>query len=528
MLIAILSVALALAVAVLISLDVVKSSDDPSLALPEWQGQQADYATVGAPRDAAAHAFGSEPAGTSVSAVPPDLNRAGRTDGAALPASHRRPEAWSAALPEGSGGGGLKNWPVRTRLFLLAVIAAVGAAVIALSAVRIVVSLRSTAMHSQVSSVRDGAIVAALVAGVVLVVVLLVALVLMIIVARSVLKPLRRLQAGAVEVAEVRLPETIHVISEGDGVAGPPAADPIRVDSADEMGDVARAFDRVYEEALRLAANEAAIRGKLNTIFVNLSRRSQSLVDRQIRLIDDLEQGEQQPERRANLYKLDHLVTRMRRYSQNLLILAGHETSVQPSPPMAMLNVIRVAVSEIEDYERVSLNVQPGIAVSGLAVNDVVHMLAELAENATALSAADTPVLISGRMLASGGFLIDITDRGFGMSAEEMAHANWRLDNPPTGDVTVFKSMGLSVVGRLASRHGIRIRLRQADSGGLTALVWLPNAVLLQQQEPAASPSFGGGRSRPEPPAPPAPSAQPVTARHGRLFQVESDRAPVE
>jgi signal transduction histidine kinase len=524
MLIAILSVALTLAVAVLITLDVVKSSKDPSLALPEWQAQPGDHAPVGAPRDAAAHAFGSEPAGTSVSAVPQDLSRAGRLDGATSPAaSHRRPEAWSAALPKGSGGG-LKNWPVRTRLCLLAAVAAVAAAVIALSAVRMVVSLRSTAMHSQVSSVRDGAIVAAIVAGVVLVVVLLVALALMIIVARSVLKPLHRLQAGAVEVAEVRLPETMHLISEGDGEAGAPAADPIKVDSADEMGDVARAFDRVYGEALRLAANEAAIRGKLNTIFVNLSRRSQSLVDRQIRLIDDLEQGEQQPERRANLYKLDHLVTRMRRYSQNLLILAGHETSVQPSPPMAMLNVIRVAVSEIEEYERVSLNVQPGIAVSGLAVNDVVHILAELAENATALSAADTPVLISGRMLASGGFLIDITDRGFGMSAEEMAHANWRLDNPPTSDVTVFKSMGLSVVGRLASRHGIRIRLRQADSGGLTALVWLPNAVLLQQQEPAASPSFGG-RSRPEPPAPPA---QPVSARHSRFFQVESDRAPVE
>ena len=522
MLIAILSVALTLAVAVLITLDVVKSSNDPLLALPEWQAQPTDYAPVGAPRDAAAHVFSPEPAGTSVSAVPQDLSRAGRLDGAASPASHRRPEAWSAALPKGSGGG-LKNWPVRTRLCLLAIIAAVAAAVIALSAVRMVVSLRSTAVHSQVSSVRDGAIVAAIVAGVVLVVVLLVALALMVVVARSVLKPLHLLQAGAVDVAEVRLPETMHLISEGDGEGGAPAADPIKVDSADELGDVARAFDRVYGEALRLAANEAAIRGKLNTIFVNLSRRSQSLVDRQIRLIDDLEQGEQQPERRANLYKLDHLVTRMRRYSQNLLILAGHETSVQPSPPMAMLNVIRVAVSEIEEYERVSLNVQPGIAVSGLAVNDVVHILAELAENATALSAADTPVLISGRMLASGGFLIDITDRGFGMRAEEMAHANWRLDNPPTGDVTVFKSMGLSVVGRLASRHGIRIRLRQAGSGGLTALVWLPNAVLLQQQEPAAPPSFS--RSRPEPPAPPA---QPVSARHGRFFQVESDRAPVE
>jgi K+-sensing histidine kinase KdpD len=277
----------------------------------------------------------------------------------------------------------------------------------------------------------------------------------------------------------------------------------------------------VYGEALRLATSEAAIRGKLNTIFVNLSRRSQALVERQIRLIDELEQGEQQPERRANLSKLDHLVTRMRRYSQNLLVLAGHEPSAYSNQPIALVNVIRAAVSEVEEYERVSLNVQPGIAVSAPAVNDVVHMLAELVENATSLSAADTPVLISGRLLANGGFLIDVTDRGFGMSAEEMAHANWRLDNPPATDVTVLKSMGLSVVGRLAARHGVRIRLRQADSGGLTALVWLPNAVLLQQEAPVAPgfSSFGGARPRPDMVEP---------ARHGRLVPLDSDRAPVD
>src|SRR5499427_4946794 len=125
-----------------------------------------------------------------------------------------------------------------------------------------------------------------------------------------------------------------------------------------------------------------------------------------------------------------------------------------------------------------SLTVQPGIAVRGQAVNDVVHLLAELAENATSFSAADTPVAVSGHLLNSGGVLLEITDQGVGMRAEEMAHANWRLDNPPVVDVAVSRRMGLFVVARLAARHGIRVRLRPASMGGLTALVWLPDEVI--------------------------------------------------
>jgi len=211
---------------------------------------------------------------------------------------------------------------------------------------------------------------------------------------------------------------------------------------------------------------------------VNLSRRSQSLVERQIRLIDDLEQGEQDSERLANLFQMDHLATRMRRNSENLLVLAGHEVSRRWSGPVGLVDVLRAAVSEIEQYERVSLTVQPGIAVRGQAVNDVVHLLAELAENATSFSAAQTPVAVSGHLLNSGGVLLDITDQGVGMGAEEMAHANWRLDNPPVVDVAVSRRMGLFVVARLAARHGIRVRLRPASMGGLTALVWLPDEVI--------------------------------------------------
>jgi hypothetical protein len=270
--------------------------------------------------------------------------------------------------------------------------------------------------------------------------------------------------------------------------------DPIDVDSSDEIGEVARAFDQVHREALRLAANEAALRGNVNAMFVNLSRRSQSLVERQIRLIDDLEQGEQDPERLSSLFQMDHLATRMRRNSENLLVLAGHDESRRWNQPLPLVDVLRASLSEIEHYERVTLNVQPGIVVRGQAVSDVVHLTAELVENATSFSAAETPVSIGGHLLGSGGVLLEITDEGVGMSAEEMAHANWRLDNPPVVDVAVSRRMGLFVVARLAAKHGIRVRLRPAASGGLIALIWLPDEAIMQES-PGTSPALHGFES---------------------------------
>ena len=144
---------------------------------------------------------------------------------------------------------------------------------------------------------------------------------------------------------------------------------------------------------------------------------------------------------------------------------------------MPLVDVLRAAISEIEQYERVVLNVQPGIQVVGQAVNDVVHLVAEIVENATTFSPEDTQVYVTGQPLTSGGVLLDITDNGVGISEQEMAHANWRLDNPPVVDVAVSRRMGLFVVGRLAARHGVRVRLRHAQSGGLTALIWLPESV---------------------------------------------------
>jgi signal transduction histidine kinase len=319
-----------------------------------------------------------------------------------------------------------------------------------------------------------------------LVTLLLLSLVLLIssLVARSLTRPLRKLRADALDVAGNRLPEMVLRLSQSEGTDESVDIEPIGVTSTDEIGEVARAFDQVHREAVRLAADEAMLRGNLNAMFINLSRRSQSLIERQLSLIDSLEQSEQDSGRLSSLFRLDHLATRMRRNSENLLVLAGHDVTRRWSQPVPLVDVLRAAISEIEQYERVVLNVQPGIVVVGQAVNDVVHLVAEIVENATTFSPEDTQVYVSGQPLSSGGVLLDITDNGVGVSDQEMSHANWRLDNPPVVDVAVSRRMGLFVVGRLAARHGVRVRLRHAQAGGLTALIWLPDTVAAPQVAP--------------------------------------------
>ena len=304
------------------------------------------------------------------------------------------------------------------------------------------------------------------------------------IVARSLIRPLRKLRADALDMAGNRLPQMVRRLSQSEGADEGVEIEPIGVTSTDEIGEVARAFDQVHREAVRLAADEAMLRGNLNAMFINLSRRSQSLIERQLSLIDSLEQSEQDPGRLSSLFRLDHLATRMRRNSENLLVLAGHEVSRRWSQPVPLVDVLRAAISEIEQYERVVLNVQPGIVVVGQAVNDVVHLVAEIVENATTFSPEDIQVYVSGQPLTSGGVLLDITDSGVGISDQEMSHANWRLDNPPVVDVAVSRRMGLFVVGRLAARHGVRVRLRHAQAGGLTALIWLPDTVAAPEVAP--------------------------------------------
>jgi hypothetical protein len=316
-------------------------------------------------------------------------------------------------------------------------------------------------------------------------------------VARSMVNPLRRLQKDALEIAAVKLPERVAAAASGSELAeSDPAAfnrvEPIGVQTTDEIGAVARAFDQVHAEAVRLAGTEAQLRSNLNAMFISLSRRSVPLIDRLSRMIDSFEQNEDDPDQLSHLFSMDHLVTRMRRNSENLLVLAGEEPVRKWSAPVPLTDVARAAAAEIEQYGRVALTVQPGIMVSGQSAADVVHLLAELLENATLFSPRNTQVQVAAADAPGGGVLIEIRDEGVGVSTGRLAEMNWRLDHPPGVDVSVSRHMGLFAVSRLAARRGIRVRLRAGTPQGLTALVWLPGTLTSREQPPTV-----GMHSRP-------------------------------
>ncbi|WP_344056269.1 sensor histidine kinase, partial [Sphaerisporangium rubeum] len=313
----------------------------------------------------------------------------------------------------------------------------------------------------------------AIIAGVLILALLLLVLTTTVLIARSMVRPLRRLRAEALEIAGYRLPSAVRRMRE-DGATQAPDVQPILVGTADEIGEVATAFDEVHRQALFLAAEESQLRGNVNAMFVNLSRRIQTLVERQISLIDGLERGEEDGRRLADLFKLDHLATRMRRNSENLLVLAGHEAARKRSQPAKLVDVVRASLSEVEDYQRVTVKVHRSAAIAGHAANDVVHLIAELVENALSFSPGTTRVVVSSSMIEGGGALLAISDSGIGMTQEEVADVNRRLADPPVVDVSVSRRMGLFVVGRLSLRHGIRVQMRRGDSAGLIAMVLFP------------------------------------------------------
>ncbi|MFE3196654.1 nitrate- and nitrite sensing domain-containing protein [Embleya sp. NPDC055664] len=339
---------------------------------------------------------------------------------------------------------------------------------------------------------RDQARTDALVNTILVVGALLITILLGVIVARSLVRSLNTLRRSALEVAEERLPETVRRLSESDPGDVDLAIEPIGVLSRDEIGQVARAFDAVHAEAVRLAAEQALLRGNVNSMFVNLSRRSQSLIQRQLALISDLENREADPDQLANLFKLDHLATRMRRNGENLLVLAGEEPGRRWTRPVPLVDVLRAAASEVEQYERVELGALPTTDIAGRAVNDLVHLLAELLENSTTFSSPHTKVRVTGHILPDGRALIEIHDNGIGLTGDDLADANQRLARPPVVDVSISRRMGLFVVGRLATRHGIRVQLRPGEGGGTTALVMLP-IELIQGDRPGGGDGWSKG-----------------------------------
>jgi signal transduction histidine kinase len=332
----------------------------------------------------------------------------------------------------------------------------------------------------------------AIISGALILIVLGVSLVGAFVVARSMIRSLRRLEETATKVAAERLPELVKQLSEADPQDVDTSVESVGVHSRDEIGRVAAAFDDVHREAVRLAAEQALLRGNVNAMFTNLSRRSQGLIQRQLSLISELESREADPDQLSSLFKLDHLATRMRRNGENLLVLAGEEPGRRWTRPVPLVDVLRAAASEVEQYERIELAAVPTTEVAGRVVNDLVHLLAELLENATSFSSPQTKVKVTGHALPDGRVLIEIHDTGIGLSPEDLAAINERLASPPTVDVSVSRRMGLFVVGRLSQRHGIRIQLRPSDSGGTTALVMLPVDVAQGGRKPQPKPGQGG------------------------------------
>jgi signal transduction histidine kinase len=342
------------------------------------------------------------------------------------------------------------------------------------------------AQSLQRSAIRSAIITAsAALAGLMLI--LLVTLIM----ARSLVRPLRRLEAAALGVAEVGLPTEVRALRVDANPTSLPPVTSIDVQSTDEIGRVARAVDRIHREAVRLAEEEARLRGSTSAIYASFFRRSHFLLERLLRLIDGLELSEDDPERLATLFQMDHLATRLRRNSDSTLVLAGHESPHHWTEPVTLVDVLRAAVSEIEQYDRVVLDVQTGVSahtavsVSGSAAADTVHLLAELLDNAATFSPRTNRVVMSARTVRGDGALINIADSGTGMPEEQLSQLNWQLAHPHHADVTVAPQLGMFAVAQLAARHGITVTLALAPGGGTTAEVHLPAALISPDAKPA-------------------------------------------
>lgn len=322
---------------------------------------------------------------------------------------------------------------------------------------------------------------------------LLLGVAIIVLLTRSMIRSLRVLRNSALDVAQIRLPQAVENMRAG-GTPNVTVA-PVPLSSRDEIGQVARAFDAVHGQAVRLAAEQAALQAGVSSMFVNLSRRSQALVERQLQLIEQLESNEQDPDQLSNLFQLDSLATRMRRNSENLLVLAGTEVAKRNVAPIAVVDVLRAAVSEIEQYQRVIVQSPPTSRIVGRAASDLVHLLSELLDNATSFSPPDSQVVMSTTRTAEGSILVEIADRGVGMTDDELAEVNQRLGGPAAVDVSASRRMGLFVVGRLAARHGIGVRLGTSPHGaqrGLTASVTVPSHLVPSSGRDIESPAGAG------------------------------------
>jgi signal transduction histidine kinase len=309
---------------------------------------------------------------------------------------------------------------------------------------------------------------------------LLITVLVTVLVGRSIIRRLGGLERSARTLAEDQLPDVIARLRRGEKVDVAAEAPPLRT-GGDEIGRVGQAFELVRQTAIRSAVEESKLRQGLNDVFRSLARRSQSLLHRQLTLLDQMERRATDPEALDDLFRLDHLTTRMRRHAEGLVILAGAPPGRSWSSPVRMVDVMRGAIAEVEDYARVSVATRSQAALAGSAVADVIHLLAEIIENATTLSPPYTSVRVSGDTVANG-FAIEVEDRGLGMSPQRLAELNERLASPPEFNPSDSEQLGLFVVSQLAKRHGIRVTLKASPYGGTAAIVLIPQHLVVTEE----------------------------------------------
>ncbi|OBH94122.1 ATP-binding protein [Mycobacterium sp. E2733] len=331
-------------------------------------------------------------------------------------------------------------------------------------------------VHAQAADKRNAAILDT----VLVLAAIVIALVVVLLVARALVRPLRILRDGALKVAHTDLEEEVARVKAG---GAEPTPQPLPVYTTEEIGQVAHAVDELHTQALLLAGDEARLRLLVNDMFETMSRRSRSLVDQQLSLIDRLERNEEDPERLDSLFRLDHLAARLRRNSANLLVLAGAQLARDQRDPVPLSTVLNAAVSEVEDYRRVEIAGLPdNSTLIGAAAGGAIHLFAELIDNALRYSPPSTPVRVSAARGGDGGVVVRIADSGLGMNDADRRMANMRLQAGGEVSPDNARHMGLFVVGRIAARHGIRVGLRgpapNETGSGTTAEIYLPPTIL--------------------------------------------------
>ncbi|MFE9769719.1 nitrate- and nitrite sensing domain-containing protein [Streptomyces sp. NPDC005808] len=333
--------------------------------------------------------------------------------------------------------------------------------------------------QDRVQPVVVGVILKAVIAGVLGLAALLFSLFMSVRIGRGLIRDLSRLRLEAHEASGVRLPSVMRRLSAGEVVDVETEVPRLEYDR-NEIGEVGQALNTLQRAAVEAAVKQSELRDGVSEVFVNLARRSQVLLHKQLTLLDTMERRTDDTDELADLFRLDHLTTRMRRHAEGLVILSGAAPSRQWRKPVQLMDIVRAAVAEVEDYERIEVRRLPRVAATGPAVADLTHLVAELLENATVFSPPHTAVHVHGERVANG-FTLEIHDRGLGMAAEALLDANLRLAETPEFELSDTDRLGLFVVSRLAQRQNVRVSLQPSPYGGTTAVVFIPDALLTDE-----------------------------------------------